>query len=146
MKKTNYFLKVTTALMFVAFAWGFIDFVKADGRGVFKTLYQPQKNKVVAVAKDSFNEIRVEDFSRKAFAESIEPPAIKQSNTLIEVNNSDVDSIKKMQVLMRQNDKKLVKKLSYKSFSRGIIEMPNSEEELVSNDSTIRVSIDTIAQ
>lgn len=146
MKKTKYFLKVTTALMFVAFAWGFIDFVKADGKGVLKTLYHPQKNKVVAVVKDSFNEIKAEDFSRKAFTESIEPPAIKQSNTAIEVNNFDVDSIKKSEVLIKKNDKKLVKKLSYKSFSRGIIEMPNPELEVSAIDTTIDVNIDTTAQ
>jgi hypothetical protein len=136
MKKIKPFVYTVSALMFVAFVWGFIDFAKAAKKGVIKTLYQPQK----PVAKDSIKSLEFKDFSRGI----IEEPNVKPTNRKVTKSTIIPDSIvinddKVFEDVFKKELKKSSKKISYKNFSRGSLERVEYPTDIEIIDSTIVV-------
>lgn len=139
MKKIQSFLYAATALMFIAFSWGCIDYISAKNNGLDKTLYKP-----VAVSKtalpDSNKELHAEYFSRGI----IEPPP-------------DV-SVKRKKAATTMNlvaGKKIIKqkemnKLSFGSFSRAPLPMKKrqhyfSDSIITLTDTLMPEKVDIVA-
>jgi hypothetical protein len=129
MKKTSYFLKLTIALMFIAFIWGFVDFIKADAKGTFRTLYHPKRQQAVAIVKDTTPRvISPAYFSRGSFDGNfnLDYSNIFQDTEIVvkpKVDSTNQDSII-MAEIMKNMDKSLLKKISLSSFSRGSLDYP----------------------
>ena len=127
--------------MFMAFVWGFVDFIKADAKGTFKTLYRPINIQAAVVVKDSANEFNTEYFSRTALPEDYSTENTKRTTSkTTEPDMAIMDSVKAIEKLVKNGLPKKPKKLLLRSFSRSSLDIPMDQIKL---SDSISITIDS---